>query len=371
MTLDNPRYAFGPRMRWALVAASLLIAFGSVAPLFAQDWKGRGRVRGKVVNQAGDPVENAKITIQFRGQEGEGPEALATDDEGRWAYMGLSSAPYTIIVEAEGYAPSQGEVRVNEYSPMGTRPVEVTLRELSAQETGSGEGDRLNQLINEANALMSSGKYAESRARYEEVLAEVGDDEKLVPQLENAIAMTQLHGGQPAEARATFEKILATVPAENAGRQVELLNLISQSHYMQDSVDASVQSLERALAVAPDDLTTIRRLVDILVAAGREGDAEPYMARLPAGEKVDPNAMLNLGISAYNGGEMDTALEKFQAVIADYPDNANAHYYLGLVYLNKQMNPEALSAFEKMLALEPEHPNAGEAQQFAEYLKTL
>ena len=343
MTPDS-RFHIRPRSRWALCTAILILVFTAVGPAFAQDWKGRGRVRGKVVNAQGEPIENAKITILFRGQKGEGPDPVATDDEGRWAYMGLSSAPYTVIVEAEGYAPSEGEVRVNEYSPMGTRPVEVTLRELTAQETGSEGGDRLNQLLVEANALAQEGQNEEARKRYQEILAEV-DNDKEKWQLERAIASTYIQGGQAAEGRALFEKLLpgATDPAE----QVQMLQTIARTYYMEENIDQSVATLERALVIQPDDVASLRLIVDILVAAGREVDAEPYMARLPEGEKIDPNAMLNLGITAYNGGEIETALEKFLKVVADYPDNANAHYYLGLVYLNQQKNAEALAAFER------------------------
>lgn len=358
-----------PLARWLLGAAVLLIAFGSTAPAFSQDWKGRGRVRGSVTDPEGNPVENAKVTILFRGQQGEGPQPIATDEDGRWAYMGLSSAPYTIVIEAEGFAPSEGEVRINEYSPMGTRPVEVQLRPLDAQETGSQEGDRLNNLITEANAMMTRGEYSEARVRYQEVLAEV-DDAKQKWQLEWAISGTYLQEEKAAEARALLEKLLLGVPDEPA-RQIDILQKIARTYYLEENIDQAVASLERALEIDPNHRDTLRLLVDILVGAGREVEAEPYMARLPEGEKIDPNAMLNLGITAFNAGDMQTALEKFNRVVADYPDNANAHHYLGLVHLNLGNNAEALEAFEKMLVLEPEHPNAEEAQQFVDYLKTL
>jgi hypothetical protein len=39
--------------------------------------------------------------------------------------------------------------------------------------------------------------------------------------------------------------------------------------------------------------------------------------------------------------------------------------------MGKGQNAEALAAFEKMLSLDPEHPNAAEAGQFLEYLRSL
>jgi len=58
----------------------LLIALGlALVPAFealAQDWKGRGRVQGKVVDEAGEPIRDATVTIVF-GERG-GPEPTKT-----------------------------------------------------------------------------------------------------------------------------------------------------------------------------------------------------------------------------------------------------------------------------------------------------
>ena len=354
-----------PRNPLLVLSLALVLGLLPAAGALGQDWKGRGRIQGKVVDEAGEPIQGATIKIVF-GDRG-GPEPFETKKNGRWAYMGLTSGSFTVQIEAEGYVGAEGQIRVNEYTPSANKPLETTLRK-DAVAAAKAEGDRLMVVLSEGNQLLLDGQYADARARFEEVRAEVKDD-KQKRQLDRAIAGTYLEEGKTAEARTRLEALMAA--EEDPQLRAEDLRTIARSHYKDENVDQSVAALEKALVEVPEDPGTLRLIVDILLASGRETEAEPYMARLPQGEKIDPNALLNLGIAAYNGGDMDKALDKFQKVVDAYPDNASAHYYLGLTFMGKMENSKAKEHLDKMLALEPEHPNAAEAKQFLEYLATL
>lgn len=350
-----------------LQAAGLLaLTLSLVAPAMAQDWKGRGRLTGKVKNTAGEPIKDAQIHIFYRGQEGIGPKPVKTNKKGRWAYMGLTSGPYTLVVEAEGFVSAETQTNLNEYATAPPTPIEVELR--PAEASPSEESDRLMGLVNQGNLLLQEGKFVEARVAFEEVLAAIEEDAQKRPLL-IAVAGTYLEEGNTEEARTRFASLIAST--EDPAQKVSLMQSVARSYYMDENIDKSVETLEQALVIVPDDPGTVRRIVDTLLAAGREQDAEPYMDKLPEGEKIDPNALLNLGIGAYNSGDMEAALEKFQKVVQSYPDNADAFYYLGLVHMGKEENAKAIESFDKMLSLQPEHPSAGEAQQFLDYLKSL
>ena len=354
-----------PRKSLLVLGLTLVLCLLPAVGALAQDWKGRGRIQGKVVDEAGEPIQGATVKIIF-GDRG-GPDPFETKKNGRWAYMGLTSGSFTVQIEAEGFVGAEGQIRVNEYTPSANKPLEITLRK-DGVAAAKAEGDRLMVVLSEGNQLLLDGQFADARSRFEEVRAEVKDD-KQKRQLDRAIAGTYLEEGNTAEARSRLEALIAD--EEDPQVRAEDLRTIARSHYKDENVDQSVAALEKALAAVPEDPGTLRLIVDILLASGREAEAEPYMARLPQGEKIDPNALLNLGISAYNGGDMDKALEKFQKVVESYPDNASAHYYLGLTFMGKMENAKAKEHLDKMLALEPEHPNAAEAKQFLEYLATL
>jgi tetratricopeptide (TPR) repeat protein len=92
------------------------------------------------------------------------------------------------------------------------------------------------------------------------------------------------------------------------------------------------------------------------------------MAKLPQGAKVDADTLINVGIKYYNQKQLDKALEQFNRVVAENPEMAEAYYYRGLVYLNKNKVPEAKADFKKLLEIDPKSKYANEVR---EYLKAL
>lgn len=344
---------------------SFLVFAATSSTLLAQDWKGVGRARGSVKSVDGHTLVGASVSLWYKGEKGYGP-VLKTDKKGQWAYIGLVTGDFTIVAEAEGYVPAEANLHVTEYGGP-TQPFDIKLRKLEeATSSKSGEGERLMMVLSQGNEKLKNKDYVGARAAYQEVMAGVKDPAQQ-QSLKAAIAGTYLDEGKGAEARAIFEELLAGT--EDVAAQTSYLQRIARAYYVEGNIDASVATLEKELVLHPDDLVTLRLIIDILVASGREQQAEPYMAKLPAGEKVDPNALLNLGIAAYNDGDMETAYVKFEAVLKDYPDNADAWYYLGRSQLGRNKVPEAKAALEKFLQLAPNHKNAEEAKQFLSYLQ--
>ena len=99
------------------------------------------------------------------------------------------------------------------------------------------------------------------------------------------------------------------------------------------------------------------------------------MAKLPQGMTVDPNSLLNVGIKTYNEGikgknpkKFDDAIGYFDQVVKDHPENADAYYYRGMVYLAQNKTAQAKADFQKLLEIAPNHPHAAEVK---EYVKSL
>ncbi|MDA8017794.1 MAG: tetratricopeptide repeat protein [Thermoanaerobaculia bacterium] len=350
------------RSRLLPFALCLLASLLVVGDALAQSWAGKGRLRGSVKTEDGKPIEGAEILL-YKDSEGNGPEPLYTNRKGRWEYLGLTGGDFTIRVTAEGYIPSEGLVTVNEYGSNRTPPIDMNLRSL--KDIQDKEASRVGGLLDQANAKMRAGDWSGARAGYEEVKAAMNDPAQ-VRQVDLAIAETHLQEGNTQEARTRFQALADG--EEDPVRKAALLQRVARSQYDEGNVDASLETLESALVLVPEDVATLRMAIDILVSEGREADAEPYMNRLPAGEKVDANALLNVGIAAYNEGNIETALEKFERVLGDYPDNPNAHYYVGLCYLSQGTNDKARAHLEKLLELAPDHEKATEAKEFLTYL---
>jgi tetratricopeptide (TPR) repeat protein len=316
-----------------LLLAALALAAG--VPGYSQAWAGRGRLQGTVKDENGKPVEGAKITLR-KGTErvdpkADGPAPLTTDKNGKWSILGLAQGPWGILIEKEGYIPSEGQAPVNEFGP--AQPINVTLRvipkeaiEKAERESAAGQA---KAAIEHGNALLNDGKYADARAAYQEGMAKL-DDKSLHPAILRAIADT---------------------------------------YYRENNLDQAIETLKQALALAPDDVDSLRLIVNLLVAAGREPEAQTYMAKLPQGTTMDPNTILNLGIKAFNEGKMDQALVQFDRAVKENPSFPDAYYYRALAYLNQNKKAEAKADLQKLLELDPNNKYAKDAREMMKDLK--
>ena len=104
-----------------LLMLPLVIAFSP--PAFAQDWKGMGRMEGKVTDEQGAviPDVNVKLEVSERGGT-----TVKTDKKGHWAIGGIVSGGWNIDFAADGYEAKSLKVNLpSEASRLP--PIEVKL----------------------------------------------------------------------------------------------------------------------------------------------------------------------------------------------------------------------------------------------------
>ncbi|HEX4952527.1 MAG TPA: tetratricopeptide repeat protein [Thermoanaerobaculia bacterium] len=311
-------------MQRATVFAPLLVGLLLLgSSVEAQDWAGRGRLQGIVTDQDRNPIAGAKVTL-YLNAEGNGPKPLITDKKGRWSTLGLATGTWTVLIEAEGFKIAEGAARVlsegigpGETLRVSLNPIPKELIEATKAESPAG-------MIERGNALMMERKFAEARAEYEKAIAAI-EDTASHPAILRGIVRTYYEEGKKAEA---------------------------------------METLQRALTVAPDDQDSLKLIVTILLNDGKEAEAAPYKARITGEFKVDPNSLLNLGIQKFNEGKTAEALVYFEQVVADNPGLPDGYYYRGLCYLNQNKTAEAKADFQKLLELDPNHPRAAEAKDF-------
>jgi Flp pilus assembly protein TadD len=321
------------RSKIATLLPILLLAL--TVPTWGQAWAGKGRLQGQVKDESGKPIQGAEVILrkdvdEHVDPETPGPEPILTNKNGKWSILGLAGGEWGILIQKEGLMPSEGRVKVNEFGP--AQPINVTLNAIpeevvrkAEQESAAGQA---KAALERANALLAQGKHAEARAAYEEGLVKLPD--------------TTLH---PAVLRA-----------------------IADTWYKEGNVDKAVEALNKALEVSPEDPDTLRLIASLLVASNREEEAAAYLDRLPEGVHMDPDTILNVGIEAFNDGDMDKALRQFDRVVKENPSLPDPYYYRGLVYLNLGKTAEAKADLQKLLELDPNHRNAAEARDF---LKSL
>lgn len=295
------------RMRFfAAVLVLGLISAPLAAPLAAQEWAGRGRLQGQVLDEQKKPVEGAKITLRMGAApidpKSDGPPAVTSNKAGKWAYLGLAGGDWGVLIEKEGFLISEGQVKVNEFA--AAQPINITLKAIPKEALqAAADADAANTANQEAkaailkgNELLGAEKYAEARAEYEKALPLVTGDTK---------------------------------PA--------LLRGIAQTYYREKKLDQAIEALGQARALKADDVESTKLLA---------------------------NLQVDKGITFYNDNKMPEAYEQFDRAATTDPQMAEAFYYRGLSSLAQGKNDPAKADLQKSLELDPNHQFAAEARDF-------
>src|SRR5688572_21090432 len=88
-------------MRSAVLFACVM--FLGAEPVCAQEWKGLGRVAGKVVDEAGKPVEGVIVKAVLPASQNRGPADSKTNNKGDWAVGGIARGLWALDFVKDGY----------------------------------------------------------------------------------------------------------------------------------------------------------------------------------------------------------------------------------------------------------------------------
>ena len=152
-----------------LIAFIALIVCVSIT-LSAQQGRGKGRVKGTCMDEAGNPIEGVQITAQhlkyntsFEGK---------TDKNGNWAVAGLGTGYFRFTATKEGYGTTYHEIRVSQFS-QNNPAIDFTLKKIDLTSmTGvpAIEDEAALAIFDEGNQLFEEEKYAEAVVKFEEFL---------------------------------------------------------------------------------------------------------------------------------------------------------------------------------------------------------
>lgn len=116
-------------------------------------------------------------------------------------------------------------------------------------------------------------------------------------------------------------------------------------------------SFQRAMQLAPNDVTTLRMYSFYLAYTGRHAAALPIAEMATRLDPVAIAARLNLGVVLYMAGRSDDAVRHFEGTL-DLDDRfAFAHAMLGLTYASKRMPERAIEASSRARALAGRRPD--------------
>lgn len=128
-------------------------------------------------------------------------------------------------------------------------------------------------------------------------------------------------------------------------------NLIVMEDY-----DEAIKVLKRVLDIDPKNIKGLGFMGLALIDKERYDDAMLYLQQVLLSDPNNPFALNNLGYVCYKKGIWGEAIEHLVKAAKQTKDRMAAlyaNYYLGLVYYEREMLPDATKFFEKAIQLGP------------------
>jgi len=299
------------------VTIALILAF-SAGLAYAQSYRGQGRLRGKVTDEAGRPLEG--VTVKLFSVKGQSGFDVKTNAAGEWTANYIRGGGYNLDFLKSGYEPKSISTSIPERTD--NPPVEVTLKKAE----GLMITDELRAELEAGNKLFGEKKFEEACKLYEDLIAKNPDVYILYQNVGNCRFELQ----QYDLAEAAYRKVLEKEPG-NSG----ILLLIG----------------------------------NCFANRGQGDEAMTWYNKIEFEKITDPTVLFNIGTSFTKQAKYEDALRYYKRSVEVQKDFLDGLYQLGLTYITLGKNAEAIPPFEDYLKIDPDSPRADQVKNFLEFLK--
>jgi tetratricopeptide (TPR) repeat protein len=305
--------------------------------LLAQEGRGKGRVRGEVYDEAGNPIAGAKI-VATHLQSGT-TFSGTSDKKGNWAVAGLGTGYFRFTVSAEGYGTTYHETRVSQFA-QNNPPIKFTLKkvQVSAMDMPAIQDEGTLALFEEGNQLYEQQNYAEAVVKFEEFLSA----NPTIFQINLNIGNCYRELGEYDKAIETYNRILDKVKEDKGSYEgdesaARALASIGETHIKQGDLEKAGEFLMQAIEIFPQD------------------EALAF----------------NVGEIYFNQREIDKAIEYYQLATKINEKWGPPYRQMGYAYLNKGDYQAAIDSFKKFVQVAPDDPKAPEIEALIPKLEEL
>jgi len=134
-------------------------------------------IKGKVINEKGDPIEGATVAIQ--GTDVKRDYTVKTNKKGEYFYMGIPFGEYRVVVRAQGYLPdyAQGiKPSISEEKDVPFKlkagdsnaklPFQLTTQEIEAAKQQQAQAEKQKAATGEVKAAFDAGLALAQQGKY-------------------------------------------------------------------------------------------------------------------------------------------------------------------------------------------------------------
>lgn len=193
-----------------------------------------------------------------------------------------------------------------------------------------GPMDQLNAHLDRGWDLVSRGDLAGALRSAERSLEIDGES----PEAHNLIGYVHMLEGHAEQALEHYQQAL-----ELDDLYLDAILHAAEAHLQLGEHAAALRMCDEALELVETDEETVDALllkVDILLSAGDRAAAAAVVAELPDGPFDSPQLTYLVGKAKYEVGDLDSAEPLLREGIERDPENADAHYYLALLFEQRQ-----------------------------------
>jgi len=305
-----------------LITGALAIALTvAAAPAFAQ---GMGSMRGKVVDEAGIPVPEAEVILEYTGDVAL-TVTLKTNTRGDFTRSALRTGVWKVQASKGTLIGRNNSVKVNLSDMTTVEPIVIKVPTAPS-----------------ATATDTSGMTAEDVAARNKLM------ESMKAEFEAGMALLDT---DPVAAVAKFTAVAEKIPSCGL-----CYTRVGDAQLKAKNEVAAETAYLKAIEVdpkAPDAYSALAGLYNQQKKFAESAKISARAAELGGEGGGNAAAVLNQGISHWNAGQYPEAKAQFERATKLDPKLADAFYRLGMANVNLGQLPDAVTAFEEYLKLAP------------------
>ena len=233
-----------------------------------------------------------------------------------------------------------------------------------------------------ARALASRQEYGRAVQEYEQVLARLGGDRRVIPPVMLELAQVRLDAGENEAALETLVKLrkltasgsglrfqvheLMVEAYRRAGRladfaqllggsdaRFETLELLARVYDELGEPERALQTYRKALGKNPRHLDTRVRLIRLLTREGRIGEVLAAYRELLRAAPREPRFVIDFAQLLMETGRRQEALRVLSSVARRFPRDSHLHQALHDLYARWDEPQRAQRVLERLIAIEP------------------
>jgi tetratricopeptide (TPR) repeat protein len=290
----------------------------TAAFLTAQDYKGKGRVIGQVLDQDNKPLEG--VRIKFFNTKRNGGFEVVSEKDGKFLAAWMASGSWNVDFEKIGYEIKKIVVEIAEQRK--NPDIKMNLKKAE----GLTLIDELKEQLIKANALFDQKNFAAAIEAYTAMLAKYPE---------------------------------AYVIWQNVGN----------AYFAQDKYDQAEEAYKKILDKVPASIEATLAIGNCYANRGQNEKALEWYNKIEFEKIKDATILYNIATNFYNLSKFEDALKYYKQSVEVQKDYLDGLYQLGLTYTNLQRKTEAIATFEQYLKLDPDSPRSAQVKGFLDYLK--